>query len=47
VDIVTKTYGYVFHKVDIISILSKLALAHLLNANIERALRSVLGMGDT
>jgi hypothetical protein len=30
-DIVMKTYGYVFHKVDIISILSKSALTHLLN----------------
>jgi hypothetical protein len=35
------TYGYVFHKVDIISILSKSALTHLLNVNIERALRLV------
>jgi hypothetical protein len=44
---VTKSSGQGFDKVYNISIISKSALTHLLNVNIGRKLRSVLGVGDT
>ena len=43
-DIMTKSYGQGFRKVDMISILSKWALTHLLNINIGRKPRLILGI---